>query len=653
MLCAPFRGGRPIQEIMKRISFNKFLIAGAVAVVGGFTSCEDYLTLYPTDTITKEYFWNTSNDVNNVRAAAYSQLADNTTKIVEWGELRSDNVIVNDMKLTHYRLVQEAVLQPTHKMFSWESMYRGINLCNEVLENGQRMVDQGIDPSFTDSEWRPIKAEMTALRALYYFYLVRSFRDVPFVTHSVSTDEEARKARFAAMPAAQLMDSIITQVEAALPYGAINYGNGVENHGRWTGVSMRALLADMYLWRAGLVMNAKKKNHPVKAADGTELTEAQEKDLATQSLKKVIEYADYVLKKKTEDFHRMLDYQGVGKRDERREFWYPLLGYTRFFPEGMAVDVVYNAVFGRKNSQESVFELQYDGHNNKNTTFNDMFYGNGSGSYRAGALTADPRLFAAPTQVDPVRGYGRTDFRFGSYALTGGDDRSSVYPIIKSVASSSTMMIGNNVPMGGLRSLKNNGQIDSNWQVYRLADIMMMKAEAIARLSSAPFSLSDYDKMEAIRACDQLFKRNNPGVDTLNTDAPTYCVRLRAASRDEQLSGSGDAEKITRNRAARYGAHGGVDAALSMVYNERQREFLGEGKRWYDIVRECEFRGVTKDVLSDWMSAPTNVRNRLRMIESLYNPIYTEELKVNGKNFGDKKGQLEQNPAWEKYMPKK
>ena len=91
---------------------------------------------------------------------------------------------------------------------------------------------------------------------------------------------------------------------------------------------------------------------------------------------------------------------------------------------------------------------------------------------------------------------------------------------------------------------------------------------------------------------------------------------------------------------------------LKLAFNERQREFLGEGKRWYDIVRECEFRGATKDVLSDWVGLSSTVRNRLRSLWSLYNPIYLEELKVNGKEYGSKTGNLVQNPAWEKYMPK-
>ena len=32
-------------------------IAGSCLVLGGLTSCEDFLTLYPTNQITEEQFW--------------------------------------------------------------------------------------------------------------------------------------------------------------------------------------------------------------------------------------------------------------------------------------------------------------------------------------------------------------------------------------------------------------------------------------------------------------------------------------------------------------------------------------------------------------------------------------------------------------------
>ena len=103
---------------------------------------------------------------------------------------------------------------------------------------------------------------------------------------------------------------------------------------------------------------------------------------------------------------------------------------------------------------------------------------------------------------------------------------------------------------------------------------------------------------------------------------------------------------IRKDGKKRYEDYG---SPLKLAFNERQREFLGEGKRWYDIVRECEFRGATKDVLSDWVGLSSVVRNRLRSLWSLYNPIYLEELKVNGKEYGSKNRSAHaKTPAWGK-----
>ena len=101
-----------------------------------------------------------------------------------------------------------------------------------------------------------------SLRALYYFYLVRSFRNVPFVRHSISTDAEALVAREKAVPGQEIMDSLIHEVEAVLPTAAINYGRNSSNKGCWTRTSIHALLADMYLWRAGMVYNGRAEGLP-------------------------------------------------------------------------------------------------------------------------------------------------------------------------------------------------------------------------------------------------------------------------------------------------------------------------------------------------------------------------------------------------------
>ena len=75
-------------------------------------------------------------------------------------------------------------------------------------------------------------------------------------------------------------------------------------------------------------------------------------------------------------------------------------------------------------------------------------------------------------------------------------------------------------------------------------------------------------------------------------------------------------------------------------------EFVAEGKRWFDIVRQCEATNANTDVLTNYITLSTTVRNRLKALYSLYNPIYSEEMKVNGVDYG---GKLEQNPVWKRY----
>lgn len=517
---------------MNSKTFKQLLVAGAVVVLGGgMTSCEDYLTLYPTTSITEEEFWNTRNDVNNVRASAYYQLTQCTGKILAWGEFRSDNVELSDMSKANYRYMQEAVLQPSENLYDWSAFYKGINFCNKVLEHGQQMVDKGTDPSFTNVEWQPMKAEMVSLRALYYFYLVRSFRNVPFVRHSISTDAEALVAREKAVPGQEIMDSLIHEVEAVLPTAAINYGRNSSNKGRWTRTSIHALLADMYLWRAGMVYNGRAKGFPVVNEKGDTLTTAQEKSLATDLMKKTISHADYVIKQQMDEFKLDLDLNNVPQDDKRRAQTYPLI-QSEASSFGI-LDAGYRDVLGFGNSSESVFELQYDGVNVKNGVITEMFYGNsGSGGYKSGLMLANPSLFSKDAPVDPAKGYGRTDMRFVSYTLrTDESAKTNAVSIVKGAAKSvfitfSGTALGDITKSTGLYSFQEANSQSTNWPVYRLSDMMTLKAEAMARL--AGFGLPDYPERDTYRILDELFRRNNPTADTVAAASNLFCKRLRS-----------------------------------------------------------------------------------------------------------------------------
>lgn len=56
--------------------YTKLLLAGSLMLLSGsLTSCDDFLTLLPTDQLPEENFWQDKSDVDGVRAGAYDQLA--------------------------------------------------------------------------------------------------------------------------------------------------------------------------------------------------------------------------------------------------------------------------------------------------------------------------------------------------------------------------------------------------------------------------------------------------------------------------------------------------------------------------------------------------------------------------------------------------
>lgn len=607
---------------MKKNILNTLLFGASALVLGGLTSCEDYLTIYPTGSITKEDYWNTSNDVENVRVAAYYQMTQQVGKILQWGEFRSDNVTLNSMDQLDYRYLQDAVLQPDKGMFDWAGFYTGINYCNEVLENGQAMIDNDVDPSFTVSDWLPIKAEMVSLRALYYFYLVRAFRDVPYVTHSVSTDTEAKAARIAVTPGYEILEKLIADVEEVQTKAAKNFGNAADNKGRFTTYSMSALLADMYLWRAALLKGiANKKDasdtpYPYAGAGKPEIIEC---------LNKCLENCDVVINYQKNEYKKELDRLNVPAEDPRRQREFPLAVSDKDFGD----DEAYDAVFGTRNGSESVFELQFDGSNNKNGFYGNFFYG-GNSTYSPGIMIANQNLCGGMTKPFNEKGYGKLDYRYLSYLLWEKSGQTS-YPIIKNVATRISAQRTDDMAQGysNRPSFRNNSSMNANWPVYRLTDVLLMKSEAIARLLDGSIDGSA-QKALGFHMVNAVLRRNLPAADSLNTGSANYVERLAA--------GWADQDARTANEL------------LTYTMNERQREFIGEGKRWFDLVRECEWRGATEDVLADWMAAKNEVKNRCRSLWSLYNPIYKSEMKINGVGYGDGKGKLVQNPIWQKYM---
>ena len=641
---------------MKRKNIiNSLFVAGALALGTGLMSCDDYLTVLPSDRITEDDFWKNKADLNNVRAAAYSQMASSavTDRILYWGELRADNLAQNNMTQTNIELLRKGVLHPTDGMFDWAPFYTGINYCNKVLEQGEIMTKPGseVDPSFRKGDWLPIKAEMLSMRALYYFYLVRAYRNVPFVTRSISTDAEANQSsRIAATQGAVILSNLINDLEAAKNYAAEDYSNAVDRKGRFSKRSVHALLADIYLWRSAMLSHATDKGDAIVIADSTgssvdTLSQSALNKISSEDLSKVVEHCDYILNALQKDFEEDLVLHPEWADDNDRNKDYPYMLFIDSKATTSVFDFVYNNIFGAKNSNyESVFELQYDGTILRNNTYNNYLSQYSSGSLKPQSMVgASEMTGSVDNNYTPSRGFGKSDIRLvETFDYTPAQSQRA--PFHKNIATSVVIPNLLNVASQedkGTPQYRNSDSQNANWPIYRLTDVMLMKAEAIARKSNIKEAVKQenvkddnaavMELVEGFNLVNSIFKRCNPGLKPTGTP------------------GAGDAVSDRLKPAKEFVVDKTPADLLNLVYNERQREFIGEGKRWFDITRQVEITNNIGATLTSFVTLPKEVKNRLRSLWAMYVPIYSEELKVNGVEFG---GGLRQNPVWDRYTVK-
>ena len=577
-----------------------------MVLAGLFTSCsavDDFLTVYPTNQITSETFWEDKGDLNSVVASCYKSLVEEATiqRMFVWGELRSDNFLLTASNDENLKNIMNANLLPTNAWFDWSSFYTAISYCNLCLEKGPETVK--IDASFSENDWKPIEAELKALRALYYFYLVRAFRDVPFVTKANDTSEGTTQP-VPQTPSEEILTFLINDLEEVKDNGMINYGPDDFNKARFTKNGIYALLCDIYLWRASKNSSADSIAKYPGEADG--------------DYRKVIEYADYLTEDLISQFReKRQEYYGSDRSPFKGEDVIPLPLFTTEKVKNVA-DLPYNNIFGEKYSLEGLFEVAFDGSVNKNTAFSG-FLGSGTGSrLNPGSLSAAAAFQSVNGKPDDATvAYSKTDLRYyeNIEKSSSGSSNSSVYNIIKysckSVRTNGADDISNSASSVSYSNWRTSANYDANYIVYRISDVLLMKAEAVACLQGYILKADDEEMLkEAFYTVKGVFARSNPMID--NADDLKFDVYNSAQSLE------------------------------ALVMRERQREFFAEGKRWFDLVRYALRQGNTSKMLDllvvKYSTNSSAIKAKLATLNSLFNPVYQEEIKVNTG--------LVQNPAW-------
>ena len=573
---------------MKRIHYY---IVCAFSVICGLSSCSDFLEIKPQNEIILEQFWNEKADVDAVIAGCYSGMqAEGVIKrMMVWGEFRSDNIgpgsnITSDGSLE--KILMENI-DAKNTYTNWGGFYTVINRCNTVIKYAPGVAAD--DPAYTESELQANIAEMVALRSLCYFYLIRAFRDVPFSREAYIDDSQ--KMDLPATKFNDVLDSLIYDLEGVQNLAIKRYPETKELYqtGRITQDAIHALLCELYLWK--------------------------------KDYENCIRYADMVIesKKAIAKENRQKRSSSFSNEDTDERFnGFPLVSNST---SNSIFGNAYTVLFGRDRNytdevnQEIIFQLVFD----DNPSDNGMpangavnsFYGNANAT--VGLVAPSDYIF---NDIDKTSGRNvfadrnkKRDSRM--YFNCDLDDKA----INKYTTSTIDIDVSSSTPEVSYGSLYSQNQNGSNWVIYRLSDIMLLKAEALTQMvrEGSDTETSDYNKS----ILDRAFTLVN-------------AINKRAICQN-QLT-----DTLLRTN---YNNKADMEA---LVLKERQRELMFEGKRWFDLVRLSQRTGNTSTLKAAALAKATTgeglISNHLTKMDAIYWPYNLDEMKVNLN--------LVQNPAF-------
>jgi len=401
------------------------------------------------------------------------------------------------------------------------------------------------DETYTESARNSHYSEAYFLRALSYFYLVRNFRDVPLVLQAYEDDNVEINVPKTSE------DTVIMQIKAdiraALETGAAkeSFPTTWETKGRATKWALYALMADVCLWNG---------------------------DYA-----EVIEYADAVLNS-------------------------GLVSAPAFLASPSRSS--YMSIFNPGNSREAIFEIQWNYEENQTNKLPLLFDDkDASATYQISAPAAT--LFGR--EYVAISGEDEEGFITGESARTY---HSGFYPG-EGLGMSASMTKGYVWKyIGSTTEDKKRTSVsyDPHFIVYRVADLILMKAEAYLLMDGA----------EPTEAHARM--------------AVALINKLRARAGFTEVTDSESGLYDEENATAR-----SQEAWLEIVLRERMIEFIGEGKIWYDILRMGRSnnnrykQGLLVDQVIEYNTVTSEswLRSVLTSDNALFLPIKSTDIESN------------------------
>lgn len=308
------------------------LLAGATALT--FTSCDDYFDDVPDNATSLEAVFANRGQSLKWLSNIYTYIPDNTNVRYNsrtngnWpmasieGYLPWDHIVANNIIL--------GTLYPSTGFVKtqWTEYYRGIQYANIYLAN----IDKNSAMLADEREWS--KAEVHALRAYFYFNLVKEFGPVPLIGDKVySVDTPLDEMMMPRNTLDECWDYIIAELKAALDGGRLKSTFGEDGSvdsqykGNLTQEAVEGILAEVYLYRASYLFNGDPYYQTMANKDGTKLF-PQSKDMqkwkdARDAAKRIIDSGKFKLVLRDQSGKLVDD---VKKADPYKSCFYSAIG---------------------------------------------------------------------------------------------------------------------------------------------------------------------------------------------------------------------------------------------------------------------------------------------------------------------------------------
>lgn len=598
------------------------------------SACTGFLDIEPETTLTGKNFYKSPDDIRSALYSTYSSLRDNglySASIYLFGDVRSDVAFPNQTNYyanTFRHEIEKFTISANNSgnQNYWAHHYKGIIRANTVIEKGKELFGN-------DEAVQKYIAEAEVLRALFYFNLVRAYGGVPIIMDIPQeyTDSRGHLRASTEEVYIRILTDLTTAIESNNLYRSTNSGEKTPT-GRVNKYAAEALLGKVLLSMPNDITEAAYPNveawkdisaNPNITVFYPETTTTQY-EAAKYYLEDVINNGGYELypnfseifkptNKHSSESIWEVEYK-TGQAEGLGSPFYTLFSPASYSPRNTANSNGYipSPISNQGNGACSPtgyfmdmakkWDSMYPDYQYEVRKFDDIIYTDSRISDGKIKLDTDGVSYLP---VNENKDYPQ-DITYPYDPYTG----TSFRPTVKGFNANGEWMCGKYMSSSEYKV----NDSDDNWYILRFADVLLLLAEAEARINSGVLSQDILDK-------------------TINL------VRKRAGI--VPYLASGDSKK------------GWVldtpDKVYQAINDERALELAFEGHRWFDLVRSGKAVEVMNQHFINFYNAYTsnsapNVNNYYMKSEkfeidqycTLF-PIPSQEIRSNPKltqNYG-------------------